>query len=275
MNLFLLVMAALVTSSSAHADFFTVSEDKPPLIESDFESHFTEPQKLFVEAFQDVSEELNSLAPSPSYFLLKFASHSGDYGTVVEKYNRLKHFGTWIRGHNDKRCLNTRGLVLERDSQGPVTYSSDGCTVKTGHWQDPYAGNAFSDAADIQIDHFVPLKNAYLSGASNWTPKKRCLYANFLGNGFHLLAVQGRENMRKSDQSPAGYMPPDAGYRCQYLNQWLKVKMIWSMNLSSEETSRISDLVKENHCDLTSFRYSESDLVEQRRFIADNANLCQ
>jgi hypothetical protein len=270
MNLFLLVMAAFV-SSSAHADFFTVSEDQAPLTDSSFE----EPQKIVAEAFEEVSEQWNSLVPAPSYFLLKFASHSGDYGTVAEKYNRAKHFGTWIRGHNDNRCLNTRGLVLERDSHSSVSYSSDGCSVKTGSWQDPYAGQTYKDAADIQIDHFVPLKNAYISGAASWTTKKRCLYANFLGNDFHLLSVLGRENMRKSDKSPAGYMPPNPAYRCQYLNQWLKVKMIWSMNLSKEETSRIADLVKENHCDLTSFRYSGSDLTEQRRFIADNINLCQ
>ncbi|MNK93284.1 hypothetical protein D3C87_1134360 [compost metagenome] len=270
MNLFLLVMAAFV-SSSAHADFFTVSEEKLPITEA----HFQEPQKIFIDAFEELREEWNSLSPAPSYFLLKFAVHSGDYGTVVEKYNRAKHFGSWIRGHNDNRCLNTRGLVLERDSQGPVSYSSDGCSVKTGHWQDPYAGRSFTDAADIQIDHFVPLKNAYISGAADWTPKKRCLYANFLGNDFHLIAVLGRENMRKSDKSPVGYMPPNAAYRCQYLNQWLKVKMIWAMNLSSEEANRIADLVKENYCDLASFRYSESELLEQRQIIADNANLCQ
>lgn len=270
MNLFLLVMAAFI-SSSAHADFFTVSEDKNPVTDSSFQ----EPTQLFAEAFEEVSEQWNSLAAAPSYYLLKFSSHSGDYGSVVEKYNRLKHFGTWIRGHNDNRCLNTRGLILERDSQSSVSYSSDGCTVQAGLWQDPYAGRTYTNAADIQIDHFVPLKNAYISGAAGWTSKKRCLYANYMGNEFHLLPVLGRENMRKSDKSPATYMPPNAAYRCQYLNQWLKVKMIWSMNLSSDEARRITELAQENHCDPTSFRYSETELLKQRRFISDNANLCQ
>jgi hypothetical protein len=269
MKPFLLVVATFAFST-AQADFFTVSEDKHPISESRFEN----PQALFLEGVQEIANEWDSLK-APNYSLLKFVSHSGDYGQVGEKYNRAKHFGTWIRNRSNRGCLNTRGLVLERDSQGAVSYSSDGCSVKTGHWQDPYAGQTYTDAADIQIDHFVPLKNAYLSGASDWTAKKRCLYANFLGNNYHLLAVQGRENMRKSDQSPDGYMPPNAAYRCQYLSQWLRVKMIWAMNLSSQETSRIVDMVKENHCDLANFQFSESDLVEQRRFIADNINLCQ
>jgi hypothetical protein len=257
--------------STAQADYFTVSEDKLPVTEQ----HFENPQELFQAGFHESALNEGESLKAPTYFLLKFMSHSGDYGQVGEKYDRAKHFGTWIRPRADGRCLNTRGLVLERDSQAAVSYSTDGCSVKTGHWQDPYAGQAYSDAADIQIDHFVPLKNAYISGAADWNGKKRCLYANFLGNDFHLLAVLGKENMRKSDKSPEGYMPPNESYRCQYLNQWLKVKMIWALNLSSQETSRIAELVKENHCDLASFQFSESDLVAQRRFIADNMNLCQ
>lgn len=267
-KLLLLVMAAFV-SSSAYADFFTVSEDKHSLSKSRFEN----PQDLFLDVYEEVRNEWESLKSS-SYFLLKFSTHPGDYGQVVEKYNRAKHFGSWLRNY-DGRCVNTRGLVLERDSLGFVSYSTDGCSVRTGHWQDPYAGRSYTDASDIQIDHFVPLKNAYISGASDWTAKKRCLYANFMGNEFHLLSVLGQENMRKSDQSPVGYMPPNQAYRCQYLSQWLKVKMIWALQLSSIETRRITELVKENNCDLANFTFAESDLIEQRRFIADNANLCQ
>lgn len=271
MKKLLLVLASISSfTGTAHADYFTVSEQasnrKP--------SHaFAEPQEILETGWEVVEEELGELR-SATFSLLSFIQHSGNYGETSEKYNRSKHFGTWIRGH-EGTCLNTRGLVLERDSDGPVSYASSGCSVATGNWHDPYAGGTFKQATDIQIDHFVPLKNAFISGASEWTAKKRCLYANYLGNKFHLIAVLGTENNRKSDKTPEGYMPPSQNYRCQYLAQWLKVKMIWGLHFSTSEKERVISLVKTNNCDLRDFSYPKTELDQQRDFIADNMDLCQ
>ncbi|MFS4457708.1 HNH endonuclease family protein [Bdellovibrio sp. HCB2-146] len=271
MKKLLLVLASISSFTvTAHADYFTVSEEisnrKPT-------SAFAEPQEIIEESWQVLEKEFSELR-AIDFSLLKFIQHSGNYGETSERYNRAKHFGTWIRGH-EGTCLNTRGLVLERDSDGPVSYTSNGCSVATGNWHDPYAGDTFKQASDIQIDHFVPLKNAFISGAAEWNAKKRCLYANYLGNNFHLLAVLGTENNRKSDKTPEGYMPPNPQYRCQYLVQWLKIKMIWHLNLSVSEKESIVKLVKENNCNLRQFSYPSAELEQQRDFIADNQNLCQ
>ncbi len=188
-------------------------------------------------------------------------------------YNRIIHFGTWIRDSN--RCLNTRAEVLKRDSKVNVSYTSSGCSVADGKWNDPYSGRVFTSAGDIQIDHFVPLKNAYMTGAFEWDSKKRCLYANYLGNKFHLLAVNGSENLRKSDNSPDGYIPPNKAYVCQYLKQWLEVKLIWSLRLTPQEVATIQKSADEAQCDTKAFVLPASELKEQRRYIADNANLCE
>jgi hypothetical protein len=147
--------------------------------------------------------------------------------------------------------------------------------VKSGTWDDPYTGRTYTSADDIQIDHFVPLKNAYMSGADKWTKKQRCLYANFMGNKFHLLSVFGKENMKKSDRGPEGYMPPNNSYQCQYVAQWLKVKMIWNLGLTPPEKAAIENLAQSNHCTATELAYTQNDLDKQRRFIADNKDLCQ
>ncbi len=207
------------------------------------------------------------------YALLNFESHRGHYGNVAEPYNRKKHFGAWI-SPQDGDCRNTRALVLTRDSAVPVEMNSNGCTVASGFWRDPYSGRDFTQAADIQVDHVVPLKNAYISGADQWASKRRCLYANFLGNGFHLMPVLGSENMKKSDKTPAGYMPPDGAYACQYLANWLKIKLIWQLELSTSEKTAIENLAKQNQCSLAILSYSDRDLDAQRQFIADKKDLC-
>ena len=100
-------------------------------------------------------------------------------------YKRDVQYGSWLK--DDTSCLNTRAKVLVRDSAHPVTFTPNGCNVTTGDWNDPYTGRLHTSANDIQIDHVVALKNAYMTGAHEWNFKKRCLYANFLGNNFHLL----------------------------------------------------------------------------------------
>ncbi|WII73658.1 HNH endonuclease family protein [Bdellovibrio sp. 22V] len=207
--------------------------------------------------------------------LLDFEHHAEKYGDVNEPYNRQKHFGGWINDRRDDTCLNTRGKVLVRDSSVDVTMNTNGCSVRAGRWDDPYSGREYTQAADIQIDHYVALKNAYISGAYKWDRAKRCLYANYLGNNFHLLAVYGKENNSKSDKTPEGWMPSNKSYHCQYLAQWLKVKMIWSLGLTPPEKDAVVELVQQNHCDLSQMKYSAQELDEQRRFIADNKDLCQ
>ncbi len=189
-------------------------------------------------------------------------------------YNRREQFGTWIHPKNDNSCLNTRGLVLVRDADAPVTYSPDGCTVVSGTWDDPYSAKTFVTAHDIQIDHFVPLKNAYMTGAYEWDANKRCLYANYMGNNFHLLAVNGTENMSKGDSAPSGYLPPNKQYVCQYLKQWLSVKVIWHLRLTPLEVNSIQDEVNKSRCEKAEFHMTSEELSNQRRYMSDNKDLC-
>lgn len=189
-------------------------------------------------------------------------------------YSRDSHFGGWLRDSAGGSCLNTRGKVLVRDSSSRVTYTPSGCTVDAGSWDDPYTARLHTSSKDIQIDHVVALKNAYMTGAHEWDFKKRCLYANFMGNNFHLLSVNGKENLKKSDSTPSGYVPPNKGFTCEFVKDWLNIKLIWSLRTTPKETTAIMNIVNENLCDPQSFIVSAADLKIQRDFMADHADLC-
>lgn len=259
-----------VSGNSRFAEFYTVQEigAKPS-----GELSSLNPLDVAEDIWNDLDTHYQLQARV--YSLIEFIHHNEVYGDVSEPYKRDKHFGTWIRDPHDNSCYNTRAKVLIRDSSSKVTFARNGCTVASGNWEDPYTGREHTRASDVQIDHFVPLKNAYISGAYRWSSQRRCLYANYMGNNFHLLSVNGKENTTKSDRTPEGYMPPQRSYQCQYLVQWLKTKLIWSLGLTPPEKETVLNLVRENHCSISDFKYSEQELMGQRRFISENMDLCQ
>lgn len=259
------------TVTPASKGFYTVKEQGTP---DRVPETTLDPVKTAEEIFEQASETWDELKVTV-YSLIDFDFHNEKFGDVSEPYNRMKHFGTWVRDSRDATCYDTRTKVLIRDSSVPVGFRRNKCTVQSGRWVDPYGGREYTDSTSMQIDHFVPLKNAYLSGASKWNSAKRCLYANFLGNPFHLLAVYGPENNSKGDKTPEGYMPDNRSYQCQYLSQWLKVKFIWSLALTPSEKDKVLALIRDNHCTTTELSFSATELTEQRRFIADNMTLCQ
>ena len=71
-------------------------------------------------------------------------------------------------------------MVLKRDGTGVVQSSS--CAATAGRWVSPYDGATWTAASDVDIDHMVPLSNAWKSGAAAWTTSKRQSFANDLSN---------------------------------------------------------------------------------------------
>ena len=83
----------------------------------------------------------------------------------------------------------------------------------------------------MDIDHLVPLKNAYISGASNWSKKKKKRYYNYLKYDNHLIAVSKSANRNKSDKSPVDWLPPNKDYQCEYVREWFKIKTAWGLTI--------------------------------------------
>ena len=83
----------------------------------------------------------------------------------------------------------------------------------------------------MDIDHLVPLKNAHISGASNWSKRKKNRYYNYLKYDNHLIAVSKNANRNKSDKSPVEWLPPNKEYQCEYVREWYKIKKDWGLTI--------------------------------------------
>jgi len=254
---------------SAETEYYTIEESpgRPPLGASELSSFV--PEELFSGA------EVFNAVRAGVLNLLQWTLHPQPPPMPSERYHRTWHFGRWINDPTDETCYNTRTKVLIRDSEGPVSFKErNHCLVESGDWQDPYAGMELRSSREIQIDHMVPLKNAYLAGAWQWNYQTRCTYANFLGNRFHLISASGRENMRKGDRGPDGYLPPNESYHCEYLENWLKVKLIWGLNMTPSEIQAIREDVRQSGCNPKNFRLSTAELAAQRELIREGSEAC-
>lgn len=135
---------------------------------------------------------------------------------------------------------NTREEVLKRDGVNVVTDSS--CAPVSGSWYSPYDGATWYSASDVDIDHMVPLAEAWSSGAWAWTTSKRRDFANDLG-GPELWAVTDDVNQAKGDKDPAEWQPPRAAERCRYARAWIQVKWYWGLTVDSAEKAALQAML--------------------------------
>ncbi|KAF2845436.1 hypothetical protein T440DRAFT_408038 [Plenodomus tracheiphilus IPT5] len=146
-------------------------------------------------------------------------------------------FPHWI---TQSGACNTRETVLKRDGTGVVTDSA--CASTSGSWFSPYDGATWTAAADVDIDHMVPLSNAWKSGAASWTTARRQAFANDLTNP-QLLAVTDNVNQAKGDKGPEDWKPPLTSYYCTYSRMWIKVKSVYSLTITSAEKTALTSML--------------------------------
>ncbi|KAJ3040076.1 hypothetical protein HK097_002655, partial [Rhizophlyctis rosea] len=137
-------------------------------------------------------------------------------------------------------ACNTREQVLKRDGSGVVTDSA--CAATSGTWYSPYDGATWYAASDVDIDHVVPLSNAWKSGANAWTTARRQQFANDLTNP-QLIAVTDNVNQSKGDQSPDQWKPSRTAYHCTYASMWTKVKYVYGLSITSAEKSALTTML--------------------------------
>jgi hypothetical protein len=130
----------------------------------------------------------------------------------------------------DRDCQDARAEVLKSESKTPV---NSGCTIKWGTWYSSYDGLTITSPSSIDIDHMVPLAEAWDSGARAWSAAKRSAYANDLTDPRPLIAVSASSNRSKGDKDPAEWLP--SRNVCGYIRQWVVVKTRWSLAVDKEE----------------------------------------
>ncbi|RMZ79243.1 hypothetical protein DV737_g3519, partial [Chaetothyriales sp. CBS 132003] len=155
----------------------------------------------------------------------------------MDGYSRAK-FPHWITQSGE---CNTREVVLKRDGTDVVQDSST-CAAISGTWVSPYDGATWTAASDVDIDHMVPLANAWVSGASSWTTQSRQDFANDLDHP-QLWAVTDNVNESKGDDSPDQWKPPLSSFYCTYARSWVAVKHYYDLTITSAEKSALADML--------------------------------
>ncbi|MET8327587.1 HNH endonuclease family protein [Streptomyces sp. NPDC005181] len=146
-------------------------------------------------------------------------------------------FPHWI---TQSGACNTREVVLKRDGTNVTQDSS--CAAVSGSWYSEYDGATWTAAADLDIDHMVPLAEAWRSGASSWTTAQRQSFANDLTRP-QLIAVTDNVNQSKGDQDPAEWLPSRTTYRCTYARAWVHVKHYYNLTVDSAEKSALQSVL--------------------------------
>lgn len=148
----------------------------------------------------------------------------------------------------DHNGCDTRNDILNRDLSAK-TYrpGTHDCVVLTGTLQEPYTGTQVSfdkkkAASAVQIDHVVALSDAWQKGAQQLTAEQREQLAN---DPLNLLAVDGRENQRKSDGDAATWLPPNKAFRCQYVSTQVNVKTKYHLWVTPAEKDAMARVLSE------------------------------
>ncbi|MBF4161719.1 HNH endonuclease family protein [Nocardioides acrostichi] len=146
-------------------------------------------------------------------------------------------FPHWIDADGDG--CSTRNEVLIKEADDPVSVGA-GCSLSGGRWYSYYDGVSWTDPSDIDIDHMVPLKEAWGSGARSWSTATRQAYANDLDDYRTLVGVTDSVNQSKGDRDPAEWLPQQQV--CRYVREWVAVKHRWGLSVDSTEKSALTSI---------------------------------
>ena len=151
-----------------------------------------------------------------------------------EGYDRslFKH---WIDA--DKNGCDTRKEVLIAEAIVKPKISKK-CVLTGGKWLSSFDGKSHTKDSGLDVDHLVPLAEAWRSGAWAWTDKEREKYANFLENDMALNAVTASLNRSKGDKDIANWLPKKNV--CQYLEGWVSIKAYFKLTVDIDEAKTIS-----------------------------------
>ncbi|WP_227007634.1 DUF1524 domain-containing protein [Pseudarthrobacter sp. AB1] len=138
----------------------------------------------------------------------------------------------------DRNGCDTRNDMLKRDLSAITYTNSVPCKVQSGTLADPYTGTTISflrgsaTSSAVQIDHVVALSDAWQKGAQQLTTDQRTAFAN---DPLNLQSTDGPTNMKKGDGDAATWLPPNKGFRCEYVARQISVKATYSLWVTQAE----------------------------------------
>jgi hypothetical protein len=151
-------------------------------------------------------------------------------------YNRSA-FKHWI--DTDKNGCNSRAEVLIEEAVVKPKIGAK-CKLTGGKWFSAYDGKTITNASLLDVDHMVPLAEAWRSGAWKWTAAQRQAYANDLDNSEALIAVTLSTNRSKGDKDPSLWMPSID--QCTYIQNWVSIKSKYSLTADTKEAEKLNSV---------------------------------
>ena len=138
-------------------------------------------------------------------------------------YDRDAVFGGWLYSGG----MSTRERVLAAER------------LADGSWYSAYDNVTVADASKLDIDHLVPLAEAWESGGYAWTAATWRRFGNDLDDPRSLIAVTASTNRSKGAGDPADWLPPRTQYRCRYTADWVAVKARWELSVDRREQAAL------------------------------------
>ena len=172
-----------------------------------------------------------------SFLIISFSlstAHSATFELVISDdysgaYSR-DLFKLWI--DEDKNGCDTRAEVLIEEAIVKPKIGPK-CKLSGGKWVSAYDGKTITNVNQLDVDHLVPLAEAWRSGAWKWSPEQRQAFANDLKNPEVLVAVSSSSNRSKGDSDPSTWTP--SSNTCDYLKNWILVKNKYSLTVDGKE----------------------------------------
>jgi Protein of unknown function (DUF1524) len=145
----------------------------------------------------------------------------------------------------DRNGCDTRNDTLRRDLSAVQLKPGTGdCVVLSGTLADPYTGKTVAfvrgHSRNVDIDHLVPLSDAWQKGAQAWDQGKREQLANDPAN---LAAASASANRSKGDGDLATWLPPNRAHWCTYAAEIVTVKARYGLWMTPAEHERARQIL--------------------------------
>ena len=199
-----------------------------------------------------------------------FAGNTDTLSILEEKvggYDRslFKH---WIDA--DKNGCNTRQEVLIEEAIVKPKIGKK-CVLSGGTWISSYDNKTIKGSGStLDVDHTVPLAEAWRSGAWQWTNEERQLFANDLKDNRVLIAVTASSNRSKSDRDLANWLPKASKeVVCDYVFAWIAVKSRYYLSVDPKESAVIERIAFEPSCNARNASNTYKPLIAFEKYHAN------
>lgn len=136
--------------------------------------------------------------------------------------------------------------AVERRDVPTATFRNDSpqARIVDGFFTDPYTGEQVhvigGQSYDADIDHLVPLSEAYGSGASSWTKAQGVAFANDMNN---LVYTASGVNRSKGDDDAGEWLPSYEPAQCIYVISQIQIKGQYKLSVDTAEKVAMQQII--------------------------------